>query len=268
MSEGRTVADVSGTQSIGRVAALLRAIARFGPNGARLTDLRTAVGLTQPTTHRILQGLISESLVMQDGVTKRYQLGRLIFELGLATTQRSTLPEICGPALRRLADATQDTVYLVVRSGFDVVCLDRAEGNFPIRTVTLNVGGRRPLGLGAGGAALLATFPDDEIKQVIEHHARLAESYNGVTSEMLWGAVATARRERCGRNQEAMTPGVRGIGVAIPGRDGPAFAAISIGSIAERMTKQRSLELRELLLREASGLTDLISAGPSRTPDQ
>jgi DNA-binding IclR family transcriptional regulator len=65
-----------------------------------------------------------------------------------------------------------------------------------------------------------------------------------------------------------MTPGIRGIGVAIPGKNGHSFAAISIGSIAERMTKQRSLELRELLLREASGLTDLISAGPSRTPDQ
>jgi len=215
-------------------------------------------------------GSISES--------RMTSLGNEFAMLLLVNGNWHTLAKLEGE-FKKLGDATGMNIQLrrteersarndMLPYSIDVVCLDRAEGNFPIRTVTLNVGGRRPLGLGAGGAALLATFPDDEIKQVIEHHDRLAESYNGVTSEMLWGAVATARRERCGRNQEAMTPGIRGIGVAIPGRNGPSFAAISIGSIAERMTKQRSLELRELLLREASGLTDLISAGPSRTPDQ
>ena len=88
----------SGTQAIRRAGAVLRAIARFGPSGARLIDLSRTVGLARPTTHRIVQGLIAEMMVVQNARTKRYQLGPLIFELGLATTQRSTLPEVCRPA--------------------------------------------------------------------------------------------------------------------------------------------------------------------------
>jgi DNA-binding IclR family transcriptional regulator len=250
----------TGTQSIRRAGAILRAIARFGPSGARLIDLTQAVGLARPTAHRIVQGLIAEMMVVQNPRTKRYQLGPLIFELGLATTQRSTLPEICRPTIRRLAELTHDTIYLVVRSGFDVVCLDRAEGSYPIRAVTLDVGGRRPLGLGAGGVALLATFPDEEVRQVIDHHRGLSSNYVGVTADLLWSAVADARREGCGRNQESMSPGIRGIGAAIPTDGDRAFAAISIACIAERMTKQRFHELSTLLLREVNGLTEPLSA--------
>jgi DNA-binding IclR family transcriptional regulator len=250
----------SGTQAIRRAGAILRAIARFGPGGARLIDLSRTVGLARPTTHRIVSGLIAEMMVVQNARTKRYQLGPLIFELGLATTQRSTLPEICRPALRRLAELTHDTVYLVVRSGFDVVCLDRAEGSYPIRAITLDIGGRRPLGLGAGGAALLATYPDDEIGQIIDHHCGTGPTSEGVTPEMLWNSVAEARREGCGRNQESMSPGIRGIGAAIPTDGDHAFAAISIGCIAERMTKQRSSELCALLHREVAELAEQVSA--------
>ena len=71
---------------------------------------------------------------------------------------------------------------------------------------------------------------------------------------MLWGAVAEARREGCGRNQESMSPGIRGIGAAIPTEGDRAFAAISIACIAERMTKQRSAELCTLLHREVAEL--------------
>ena len=250
----------SGTQSIRRAGAILRAIARFGPSGARLVDLTQAVGLARPTVHRIVQGLITETMVVQNPRTRRYQLGPLIFELGLATAQRSTLPEICRPTIRRLAELTHDTVYLVVRSGFDVVCLDRAEGDYPIRAVTLDIGGRRPLGLGAGGVALLATFPDEEVRQVIDHHCAAASKTPGVTAEMLWSAVADARREGCGRNQESMSPGIRGIGAAIPTDGGRAFAAISIACIADRMTKLHAHELSTLLSREVTALAEPLSA--------
>jgi DNA-binding IclR family transcriptional regulator len=249
----------TGTQTIRRAGSILRAIARFGPSGARLIDLTHAVGLTRPTTHRIVQGLIAEMMVVQNARTKRYQLGPLIFELGLATTQRSTLQEICRPTLRRLAELTHDTVYLVVRSGFDVVCLDRAEGSYPIRAITLDVGGRRPLGLGAGGVAMLATFPDEEVRQVISHHCSDSPNYENVTADMLWRAVGDARREGCGRNQESMSPDIRGIGAAIPTQGDRAFAAISIACIAERMTKPRFHELSILLVREVDELANQLS---------
>jgi len=49
-----------------------------------------------------------------------------------------------------------DTVFLVIRQGDYCLCLHREEGHFPVKVFTTDVGGRRLLGLGAGGLALIA----------------------------------------------------------------------------------------------------------------
>jgi DNA-binding IclR family transcriptional regulator len=40
--------------------------------------------------------------------------------------------------------------------------MHRHEGSFPIRTLVLDVGNRRPLGVGAGGLAILAAIGDEK----------------------------------------------------------------------------------------------------------
>jgi DNA-binding IclR family transcriptional regulator len=252
------MANTLGTQSISRAAAVLRSIARFGPDGARLEELSQAVNLARPTTHRILKGLIEERLVTQHRPSRRYQLGRLTFELGLATTWGSVLIETCRPVLRRLASVSGDTIYLIARSGFEAVCLDRVEGSFPIRTVTLAIGGRRPLGLGAGGLALLAALDDVEVEQVIRHYERDLAAYGGLTADGLRHDVAMARAERYGHIEGRLTPGVSGIGIAVPNASGTPFAAVSIASISSRMTEDRLPELAALLRREIAALADLL----------
>jgi len=46
-------------------------------------------------------------------------------------------------------------VFLIVRSGDDAVCADRAIGSYPVKTSVVDVGTRRPLGLGGGSLAML-----------------------------------------------------------------------------------------------------------------
>jgi DNA-binding IclR family transcriptional regulator len=145
-------AHAGGTQTIARAAQVLRLIAARNSSGMRLVDLARHAKLERPTAHRILQGLAGEGLVRQERATKRWFLGRLVFELGLAASSQFNVRDLCRPVLARLAERTGDTVFLTVRSGFDTVCVDRMEGSFPIKTLTLDVGTRRPLGVGAGGS--------------------------------------------------------------------------------------------------------------------
>ena len=147
---------LTGTQSIERALTLLREIAAHNRGGSRLLDLATRTALQRPTVHRMLKCLASESMVQQDPDTHRYFLGPMVFELGLTAAPRFNLREICHPALTRIAEATGDTVFLTHRSGLDSVCLDRREGTFPIKTFTLEIGMRRPLGVGTGSLAILS----------------------------------------------------------------------------------------------------------------
>src|SRR5258708_2731129 len=114
-----------GTQAISRSVLALRLIARWGIEGCRLTDLTRASGVPHPTLRRILICLIDEGLVVQDTSSRRYRLGPLNYELGLAATQRNDFQRELKPRLERLARLSGDTVYLNVRSRAEQVCVDR-----------------------------------------------------------------------------------------------------------------------------------------------
>jgi len=84
-------------------------------------------------------------------------------------------------------------VFLIARSGYDSVCIDRREGAFPIKTFTLDVGTRRPLGAGAGGLALLLLLPDEEVDAIIAANAVRIGSYNKLTVPALLKALRRSR---------------------------------------------------------------------------
>jgi DNA-binding IclR family transcriptional regulator len=243
-----------GTQSVHRVALLLRTIASTDEKGCRLIDLARQTNLERPTVHRLLKGLMKESLVDQDPATRRYDLGRLVYELGLAAVPRFNPRQLCEPALLRIADRTGDTVFLSARSGYDAVCLDRKEGSFPIRTLTVDVGNRRPLGVGAGGGALLMALPEQEVGEILAANARHFSRYANMKAQDVRAMIERARDIGYMFNDRHVTPGAMSIGLPITDPYGPPIAAISIGAITSRMEPERRQELVAILRREVKEL--------------
>ncbi|MGO4391659.1 IclR family transcriptional regulator [Variovorax sp. M-6] len=242
-----------GTQTIHRAVAMLREIAAF-QKGMRLVDIASAMELERPTAHRIVKGLVSQGMVMQDPVTKCYRLGHVVYELGLAASPYFNLKEVCQPTLERIGQSTQDTVYLVVRSGFDTVCLALVEGSYPIRTRTMEVGTRRPLGVGAASVALMLSLSDDEVGRIIAVNSPRLQSFGRITGERLREVIAESRAAGFSINEENVLPGVGALGAAIHTRGGPPYAAISIAGIRERFEGPRREELARMLLKETRAL--------------
>lgn len=244
--------QLTGSQSIHRAAALLQAVASRGLAGARLVELARHTGLERPTAHRILKCLIVERLLVQDGATRRYQLGPLVFEMSQAAGPQANIRQICEPVLASIAERSADTVFLTVRSGFDSICIDRKEGGFPIKTLTLDIGTRRPLGVGAGGIALLMALPDSEIERIINSNSNRLIYHGVLTAPALLEMVRRAKNLGYALNDMQATPGAISIGLPIPNRNGPPFAAVSIGAIASRMAPERQKELVAILSEEVA----------------
>jgi DNA-binding IclR family transcriptional regulator len=241
---------LSGTQSIERALGLLREIAAHNRGGSRLLDLSARTGLQRPTVHRMLKCLVAEGMVQQDPESHRYYLGSMVFELGLSAAPRFNLREICHPSLNRIAESTGDTAFLTQRSGLDGVCLDRLEGTFPIKTFTLEIGMRRPLGVGIGSLAILSALPEDEIRNTITSNTvRLAE--HGLTPSSLLAQVRRAQKLGYALRESPSLAGVRSIGHAVRNSSGVAFAGLSLSTISSRMTEKRVPELATLLKSEA-----------------
>lgn len=240
----------TGTQSIERALHVMRIVASRSRTGVRLTEISRLARLEQSTTHRILKCLISGGMIQHNADSRRYHLGHLIFEMGLAAAGKFNVRAICRPSLVRLAEKTEDTIFLTIRSGFDTVCLDRKEGGFPIRTLTLDIGTRRPLGVGAGGIALLMSLPETEIDEILNANALQLGSYNNLTVPEVSALVERSRKFGFALNDRHMTPGATSIGMAIQSGYGVPFVALSIGAITSRMSADRQQELAECLREE------------------
>lgn len=234
----------SGTQSLERAVNVLRAIASRGRNGMRLKEVAQTSGLTVSTCHRMLQYLHKEGLLEKNERANKYQLGPLLYELGLLARPRYSLSEICDQAMQNIAEKTQDTVYLSERSGLEAVCTMRKLGDYPVKAMPLDVGIRRPLGVGAGGLAILGGLEAEEAEAIIHSIGNRIEHYGQLNLPLLREAVQTTR----GRGYSFMsgtTAGTAAVGVAFP-KDNP-IGAISVAAISGRMEPRRQAEVAALI---------------------
>jgi DNA-binding IclR family transcriptional regulator len=140
-----------------------------------------------------------------------------------------------------------------VRIGARALCVDRVTGNFPIRTLTLGPGDRRPLGVGAGSLALLAWLPDDEIEQLITQSATAGD---GPLSDpaVLHQLIDEARTQGYSHNPGLIVPGASGVGVPVRGSDGRPIAALSVAAIDSRLAEPRRVQVVRWLTKEATEL--------------
>jgi DNA-binding IclR family transcriptional regulator len=246
-------------RNIARTASILDVLAGASDRGLRLADVVTATGLGKTTAHRLLAGLTACGLADQDLETGRYFVGMKVLSLASAAKNRFAIAALAEPALIRLCQRTQDTVYLVARTGDEAVCLDCREGSFPIRVLTLDIGDRRPLGIGAGSMALLAFLPDEEIARIMmqQAEARAAFPFDDVHLRKM---IETTRRQGYAYNNVHLFRGMEsmanmgGIGVPIRRADGRPVAALHLTAVEARLEQPRRDNLVAALRQEAGQL--------------
>lgn len=242
----------SSVQSIDRAVRILRAVARH-PDGAMLSAISTETNLGKSTVHRLLAALVDAGLAYQDLDTRRYRLSVGLAILG-ASANRQNFAALLQPHLERLADKIEDTIYGTVREGSAAVCVARQLGAFPIRTLSLDVGHMRPLGVGSGSLAILAFLPDNEIKKCLDQNASWIDRFPPHTIDDIWRRVADTRRRGYSLVEGAVVPGMYAIGVPVLDAKGQAIAALSMAAIAERLRGQRQKDCARDLAKEATAL--------------
>jgi DNA-binding IclR family transcriptional regulator len=216
---------------------VLREIASSGDLGRRLIDLQHSTGLTKPTAHRIAQALVRYDFATYDRKSRRYFLGAEISILSVsAPTDLPNLRELARDDMRMLAETTGDTAYLMVRSANDVVCVAREMGPHPIKALTGEIGTRRPLGVGAGGVALLASLSAGEMEAVLRANRNRIRRFPNASMKSIRKAIEEMRTKAYAFSDGLVVREVCGIGVAVRDHRGRPVAGLSVGAVRERMT--------------------------------
>jgi DNA-binding IclR family transcriptional regulator len=160
------------------------------------------------------------------------------------------------PSLLRLAALSEDSVLLSVRSGTEAVCVDREVGNFPIRANYLDIGSRRPLGVGAGAMALLAWQSEAEIEAVLPFVAQRLPNYPKVSLTWLRNEIERTRDRGYALFLNMLVDRMGAVGVPVFGSDGKAIAALSIAALSDRISSRLDA-LVEMLKREVEVVADV-----------
>lgn len=244
---GRTCSEgVKGSQSICRAIELIRTIARYNDQGARLSDISRRVGLNTSTVHRILSVLTEEGLITHDKTTKLYHLGLELYLLGNQAHQFSARNQFRS-SLERIEERTENTAFLLIPSGNDVLCIDRVEGRHPVRTVTVDVGARRPLGIGAGSLSLIAFRPEEEFRAMVRTNASRYGRYQGLTAEDILRLGAEARERGYVVSKGLFHYQVISVGVPIFDAGQGPVAAITVSATSDRMNEETRDNIAQLV---------------------
>lgn len=105
-----------GVGGVSRLFALLRTLGEVPEGGERVTQLAQQVGLSQPTTHRLLRSLMDEGMVEQDARSKRYRLSLEFFALAANAGKTGNLRDLVRPSMLRLSASLGDSLFLLARS--------------------------------------------------------------------------------------------------------------------------------------------------------
>ena len=235
------------TSSVERACRILRALS--DPKFDRLTDIANATELHKTTVLRVLEVLLHDGFVSRSDRTKRYSLGPELLALGSAALRRFDPRPIVQPSLTRLAGLFGDSVMLSIPSGVESVCVDFIEGTYPIRSNFQSVGSRRPLGVGAGGLALLAWLPDDVREAALEVVGQQLKQFPRINVKILESMVAETRERGYAVMLDLALDNWGGIAVPLLGADGLPVGAIGIGALSERI-RERETQMANALKKE------------------
>ena len=241
-----------GVGAVSRLFAVLRSLGDTVESGERVTQLAQRIGLSQPTTHRLLRSLMDEGMVEQDARSKRYRLSLDFFALAARAGNTGNLRELVRPAMLRLSASLGDSLFLLARSGFDAICLDRSEGPFPIRTFTGDIGGRVALGVGQGSLAILAFLPEEERDTVIQYNLPRLKDFHLYDEVFLRTEVENVRALGYAGRNTGVLQGMAGVAVPILDREGRAVAALSVATVSDRLGPDRLPTVVDMLKREAA----------------
>lgn len=222
------MATETGTQAIERAAQLLVRVVE-APQPPSIGELSARVGLPKSTTSRLVGALERQGLVERLGTRGRLRPGPVLLRYASRDASQA-LVALAQPSLRRLADASGETINLAVPGPEGVEHLAQ-EDTAHLVGVTDWVGLRVPFELAANGKCFLA-FGGGEIED-----------------------AAVIRSRGYATSIDELEVGLSALSAPVLAADGTAIAALSISGPTSRLTAERIEELAPLLRDEAAILT-------------
>jgi DNA-binding IclR family transcriptional regulator len=203
--------------------------------------------------------LESQCFLTRDTLNKKYGLGLKLWELGCAAVQGLDFKEKARPFMMELVQKSQESVYLSVLDGPEVVYIDRIESDQPIRAGR-NIGGRILANLSASGKAILA-FQEKNIFQEIIKELNKRGAFRDESERLEFeNEFIKIRKNGLSTNIGMYNKEVGGTAAPIFNHNNEAIAAISITGLISHFKNDNLIRLCNLVKDTAKKISITIGA--------
>lgn len=236
----------------------LEVIRAFGQerNPLTLSEVARRTGLSKPTVRRMLLTLCDTGYFECEGTAFRPAPG--VLSLAMSYLGTDLVTTVLQPTCERLMAATEETCFVAVMDGLEVVRIANANPRFPTG-LQPSIGSRMPALATAAGRAILSALPEGDLDRHLA--AAIPKSrtpYTETDKGRLRKIVLRARADGYATTRQELSLGYCGVAVPLRRVDGRLHGALCITPRVERYDADPALggALAGLLQREAEALAN------------
>ena len=135
-------------------------------DGMGISEISRNLDISKSTVHGITTALEGQGALIKDPVSKRYNIGYALIELGKKAYSKVNLKEIARPFITKLMKRCNESVFLGIRNRENVIIIDVVESSKDYK-ITSPVGTIIPLLAGAVGKIFMSEMSKNEVIEFI-----------------------------------------------------------------------------------------------------
>lgn len=232
--------------AIERAADVLFLFARSEARTLGVTEIASTLGISKAVVHRILSSLRDRDLVILDEETRRYALGPAVLVLADAYRDGLDHRATAVAAMRRLSEATSETVTMSVLNDGRRVYVDQVTPPVEVK-MTVQVGASYPLHAGSSSKAFLAFMPPSERRRILGGDLPAVTDATVTSAEELEADLDAIRRRGFAVSFGERESGAGSVAAPVFDHTGEPVMVLSVCGPIERF-RGRADELAERLV--------------------
>ena len=219
-----------------------------------LIDIERETGVSKTAAFRLATTMADRGFLVKDVKTKRYYPGTILFQL-VHKFQMHDIVNVSEPYIQELANITNESVYLSIRSGNNYIQLTGIDSSYPVK-VTSTIGDEIELHLGAAGKIHMAYMASSDFNNYMKRTELKTYTPETITDpQLLSEELKLVKHQGYALSLGEGFPDSGGISAPVWGLGEEPAAALSILIPLSRLTNGKQQELVDLVLKYSNQIT-------------
>lgn len=249
-----TKKNIHQLSTVNNAISLLGLFLRYDSIG--LIDIEKELDISKTAAFRLAATMADRGILYKDEKTKLYYPGPLLFQL-IRKYQQKDIVTLAQPYIGELANQTNESVYLSIRTGYNYMYLIGVESTYPVK-VTIPLSDEMDLYIGAAGKLHLAFMSSAEINYYFKRTKLQSFTPNSLTVEQVKEQIAQIKKDKYSTSFGERISDAGGIAAPIWDLLPEPIATLGIYFPMTRIDSERKQKLTNLVIQYAEKISILV----------